>query len=64
MTLLDISDYTLDLPDGTRLLDGVSLSVAAGCSCALAGAGARRNAGDAAARARANGRRMNLPSSR
>ena len=30
MTLLDITDYTLDLPDGTRLLDGVSLSVASG----------------------------------
>ena len=27
MTLLDIDRLTLDLPDGTRLLDGISLSV-------------------------------------
>ena len=30
MTLLDIDGLTLDLPGGTRLLDGISLSVAAG----------------------------------
>ena len=37
MTLLDISDFTLDLPDGTRLLDGVSLSVAEGETVGLVG---------------------------
>ncbi|RZS68742.1 peptide/nickel transport system ATP-binding protein [Agromyces ramosus] len=37
MTLLDISDYTLDLPDGTRLLDGVSLTVAVGETVGLVG---------------------------
>ena len=37
MTLLDISDYTLDLPDGTRLLDRVSLSVAVGETVGLVG---------------------------
>ena len=37
MTLLDISDLTLDLPDGTRLLDGVSLSVAEGETVGLVG---------------------------
>ena len=30
MTLLDIDRLTLDPPDGTRPLDGISLSVAAG----------------------------------
>ena len=37
MTLLDISDFTLDLPDGTRLLDEVSLSVAEGETVGLVG---------------------------
>lgn len=37
MTLLDIDRFTLDLPDGTRLLDGISLSVAAGETVGLVG---------------------------
>jgi len=37
MTLLDISDYTLDLPGGARLLDGVSLRVAEGETVGLVG---------------------------
>lgn len=37
MTLLDIDRLTLDLPDGTRLLDGISLSVAAGETVGLVG---------------------------
>ena len=37
MTLLDISGFTLDLPNGTRLLDGVSLSVAEGETVGLVG---------------------------
>jgi peptide/nickel transport system ATP-binding protein len=37
MTLLDISELTLDLPNGTRLLDGVSLSVATGETVGLVG---------------------------
>ncbi|MER7975317.1 ATP-binding cassette domain-containing protein, partial [Streptomyces sp. NPDC096080] len=37
MTLLDIERLTLDLPDGTRLLDGISLSVAAGETVGLVG---------------------------
>ncbi|QKJ18312.1 dipeptide ABC transporter ATP-binding protein [Microbacterium hominis] len=37
MTLLDISGLTLDLPDGRRLLDGVSLTVAAGETVGLVG---------------------------
>ena len=35
--LLDIRDLTLDLPDGTRLLHGISLSVAAGETVGLVG---------------------------
>ncbi|MFF2485794.1 dipeptide ABC transporter ATP-binding protein [Microbacterium sp. NPDC058062] len=35
--LLDIRDLTLDLPDGTRLLDGITLSVAAGETVGLVG---------------------------
>ncbi|MBD3940216.1 ABC transporter ATP-binding protein [Microbacterium sp. NEAU-LLC] len=35
--LLDISDLTLDLPGGTRLLHGISLSVAAGETVGLVG---------------------------
>ncbi|GGI44698.1 peptide/nickel transport system ATP-binding protein [Agromyces flavus] len=37
MTLLDIDRLTLDLPHGTRLLDGISLSVAAGETVGLVG---------------------------
>ncbi|KQO96972.1 dipeptide ABC transporter ATP-binding protein [Leifsonia sp. Leaf264] len=37
MTLLDISQLTLDLPGGIRLLDGVSLTVAAGETVGLVG---------------------------
>ncbi len=37
MTLLDIDRLTLDLPDGTRLLDGISLSVAPGETVGLVG---------------------------
>lgn len=37
MTLLEISDLTLDLPAGKRLLDGISLSVAAGETIGLVG---------------------------
>jgi peptide/nickel transport system ATP-binding protein len=37
MTLLDISEYTLDLPGGTRLLDGISLSVSEGETVGLVG---------------------------
>ncbi|HEU4755234.1 MAG TPA: ABC transporter ATP-binding protein [Agromyces sp.] len=37
MTLLDISDLTIDLPDGTRLLDGISLSVAEGETVGIVG---------------------------
>lgn len=37
MTLLDISELTLDLPNGTRLLDGVSLSISAGETVGLVG---------------------------
>ena len=37
MTLLQITDLVLDLPNGTRLLDGVSLTVAAGETVALVG---------------------------
>ncbi|MDR7183174.1 peptide/nickel transport system ATP-binding protein [Microbacterium trichothecenolyticum] len=35
--LLDIRDLTLDLPDSTRLLDGITLSVAAGETVGLVG---------------------------
>jgi peptide/nickel transport system ATP-binding protein len=35
--LLDIRDLTLDLPNGTRLLNGISLSVAAGETVGLVG---------------------------
>ncbi|UNK71366.1 ABC transporter ATP-binding protein [Microbacterium sp. H1-D42] len=35
--LLDIDDLTLDLPNGTRLLDGISLTVAAGETVGLVG---------------------------
>ncbi|MCD5345402.1 ABC transporter ATP-binding protein [Agromyces sp. S2-1-8] len=37
MSLLDISDLTLDLPNGTRLLDGISLGVEAGETVGLVG---------------------------
>ncbi|HEU0183032.1 MAG TPA: ABC transporter ATP-binding protein [Agromyces mariniharenae] len=37
MTLLHIDRLTLDLPDGTRLLDGISLSVAPGETVGLVG---------------------------
>jgi peptide/nickel transport system ATP-binding protein len=37
MTLLDIDRLTLDLPNGTRLLDGISLTVAAGETVGLVG---------------------------
>ena len=37
MTLLDISELTLDLPNGTRLLDGISLTVAEGETVGLVG---------------------------
>ena len=37
MTLLDLDRLTLDLPDGTRLLDGISLSVAPGETVGLVG---------------------------
>ncbi|MFE6964914.1 dipeptide ABC transporter ATP-binding protein [Agromyces sp. NPDC057679] len=37
MSLLDISELTLDLPNGTRLLDGISLSVDAGETVGLVG---------------------------
>lgn len=37
MTLLQISNLTLDLPNGTRLLDGISLSVAEGETVGLVG---------------------------
>ena len=37
MTLLDISELTLDLPDATRLLDGISLTVAEGETVGLVG---------------------------
>ncbi|WP_448004636.1 dipeptide ABC transporter ATP-binding protein [Agromyces bauzanensis] len=37
MTLLDISGLTLDLPNGRRLLDGITLSVAAGETVGLVG---------------------------
>ena len=37
MTLLDICDLTLDLPNGTRLLDGISLTVAEGETVGLVG---------------------------
>ncbi|MFF2276829.1 dipeptide ABC transporter ATP-binding protein [Agromyces sp. NPDC058126] len=37
MSLLDISELTLDLPNGTRLLDGISLSVEAGETVGLVG---------------------------
>ncbi|MGR0219732.1 dipeptide ABC transporter ATP-binding protein [Agromyces sp. ZXT2-6] len=37
MTLLDIDGLTLDLPDGTRLLDGITLGVAAGETVGLVG---------------------------
>ncbi|MGR0320891.1 dipeptide ABC transporter ATP-binding protein [Agromyces sp. ZXT2-3] len=37
MTLLDIHELTLDLADGTRLLDGISLSVAKGETVGLVG---------------------------
>lgn len=37
MTLLEISDLTLDLPTGKRLLDGISISVAAGETIGLVG---------------------------
>lgn len=37
MTLLDISGLTLDLPNGRRLLDGISLSVAEGETVGLVG---------------------------
>ncbi|HVL63435.1 MAG TPA: ABC transporter ATP-binding protein, partial [Microbacterium sp.] len=37
MTLLDICELTLDLPNGTRLLDGISLTVAEGETVGLVG---------------------------
>ena len=37
MTLLDIDRLTLDLPNGARLLDGISLSVDAGETVGLVG---------------------------
>jgi peptide/nickel transport system ATP-binding protein len=37
MSLLEISDLTLDLPNGTRLLHGISLAVAAGETVGLVG---------------------------
>ncbi|MGW9629574.1 dipeptide ABC transporter ATP-binding protein [Agromyces sp. NPDC055520] len=37
MTLLDISELTLDLPNGKRLLDGISLTVAEGETIGLVG---------------------------
>ncbi|MFF2495628.1 dipeptide ABC transporter ATP-binding protein [Agromyces sp. NPDC058064] len=37
MSLLDISELTLDLPNGTRLLDGISLTVEAGETVGLVG---------------------------
>ena len=37
MTLLDISSLTLDLPNGKRLLDGISIQVAAGETIGLVG---------------------------
>ncbi|MCD2442067.1 ABC transporter ATP-binding protein [Agromyces sp. SYSU K20354] len=37
MTLLDISGLTLDLPNGNRLLDGISLDVSAGETVGLVG---------------------------
>lgn len=37
MTLLDITELTLDLPNGRRLLDGISLSVAEGETVGLVG---------------------------
>ena len=37
MTLLDISGLTLDLPNGRRLLDGITLSVAVGETVGLVG---------------------------
>ncbi|MFB9311015.1 peptide/nickel transport system ATP-binding protein [Agromyces hippuratus] len=37
MTLLDISELTLDLPNGRRLLDGISLTVAEGETVGLVG---------------------------
>lgn len=37
MNLLDISNLTLDLPNGKRLLDGISISVAAGETVGLVG---------------------------
>ncbi|WP_022891681.1 dipeptide ABC transporter ATP-binding protein [Agromyces subbeticus] len=37
MTILDISELTLDLPNGTRLLDGISLTVAEGETVGLVG---------------------------
>lgn len=37
MTLLDISELTLDLPNGKRLLDGISLTVAEGETVGLVG---------------------------
>ncbi|UOQ90977.1 ABC transporter ATP-binding protein [Agromyces endophyticus] len=36
-SLLDIADLTLDLPNGTRLLDGISLTVEAGETVGLVG---------------------------
>ncbi len=37
MTLLDITDLTIDLPDGRRLLDGISLTVTEGETVGLVG---------------------------